>query len=331
MGEEGEATGGAGPEPVLALADLRTVTGWAPKPEGWCRGAECIPAVALGAVAEGPSAAVAAVAGALGAAVALDDEHRIAVLGHRGPSGSGPASQDAPDVELVGLDGERHRLFEDREGKTLVVAFASWCGCRHDLPGWQALRDELADDGLDVVAVALDEAPEEVVPYAEVVDLPVLVDTDRRFADTYELLNVPTVVWVDEDRRVVRRPSTEFSDDTFRDFHGVESTPHLDAVRRWVRDGELPGDDLPARGWTGGLSDEQRAARVEFRLALELLRRGHTEAAAVRIATADALAPDDLSIWRAGMKLVGGDPFGEAFLERYAEWRQRHGGPLAAP
>jgi hypothetical protein len=94
-------------------------------------------------------------------------------------------------------------------------------------------------------------------------------------------------------------------------------------VRRWVGHDELPGDEVPARGWTGGLSDDQRQARVEFRLALELLRRGDRPAAAERLARADRLAPDDLSIWRAGMKLVGEDPFGEAFLERYADWLVR--------
>ena len=92
----------------------------------------------------------------------------------------------------------------------------------------------------------------------------------------------------------------------------------------------MPGADVPTRGWTGALSADQRQARVEFRLALELLRRGHRGAAAERLATADALAPDDLSIWRAGMQLVGEDPFGEAFLERYADWQTRHGGPLAS-
>ena len=330
VGEVGSGPGGTGAEAVLPATGLAAVTGWVPKPAGWCRGDECIPAAVLGAVAGDPAPAVTAVAAALGAAVAVDADHRIAVLGHRGPAGSGPASADAPDVELVGLDGDRQPLFGDGSGKTLVVAFASWCGCRHDLPGWQALRDELAGQ-LDVVAVAIDDAPEEVAPYAEVVDLPVLVDTDRRFADTYELLNVPTVVWVDEERKVVRRPSTEFSDDAFRDFHGVASGPHLDAVRRWVREGVLPGDDVPARGWTGALSADQRQARVDFRLALELLRRGHRDAAAERLATADALAPDDLSIWRAGMKLAGEDPFGQAFLDRYADWQSRHGGPPAAP
>ena len=31
------------------------------------------------------------------------------------------------------------------------------------------------------------------------------------------------------------------------------------------------------------------------------------------------------------MQLVGDDPFGAEFFERYTEWQQRHGGPLATP
>jgi hypothetical protein len=46
------------------------------------------------------------------------------------------------------------------------------------------------------------------------------------------------------------------------------------------------------------------------------------------VALADQLAPDDFTIWRAGMKLIGEDPFGAEFFDRYTEWQQRHGGPL---
>jgi hypothetical protein len=28
------------------------------------------------------------------------------------------------------------------------------------------------------------------------------------------------------------------------------------------------------------------------------------------------------------MKLIGEDPFGAEFFDRYTEWQQRHGGPL---
>ncbi|MFN8052691.1 MAG: TlpA disulfide reductase family protein [Acidimicrobiales bacterium] len=322
IGETGTTSGGDGPEPVVAATELEGLTGWAPKPQGWCRGAECIPASLIGEPADAAAIRLADVATALGTGVAIDDEHRIAVIGTRTDSGSTLASGVAPDVVLTGLDGRPHALFEQAAPKTMVVAFSSWCGCRYDLPGWKALRDELADPDFAVVAVAIDESTEDVAPWAADVDYPVLVDTDRAFADAYGLTNVPAVIWLDEERRVVRQPSVEFSDDLFTEVHGVESGPHLDAVRRWVRDGVEPeaGDAPPP---PPVLTDDQRRARAEFRLAVELRRRGHDEAAAQRIALADSLAPDDLSIWRAGMYLVGEDPFGAEFFERYQDWLRR--------
>ncbi|MFN7151884.1 MAG: TlpA family protein disulfide reductase, partial [Microthrixaceae bacterium] len=173
--------GSDGVDPVLDAANLAAVTGWTPKPEGWCRGAECIPASFL----------------------------------------------------------------------------------EHDF---------------GVVAVAIDETTDDVAPFAEGIDFPVLVDTDRRFADTYGLINVPTIIWLDSDRKVVRDPSPEFADDIFTEVHGIESGPHLEAVRRWVITGDA-GDDVALNDpYPGSLSEEQRRTRAEFRLALELARAGHDEA-----------------------------------------------------
>jgi len=66
----------------------------------------------------------------------------------------------APDVVLPDLDGNLHALSELRGSKALLVTFATWCGCRYDLPGWQALVDELADFDLMVFAVEIDEEAE---------------------------------------------------------------------------------------------------------------------------------------------------------------------------
>ncbi|MEI2652309.1 MAG: redoxin family protein [Microthrixaceae bacterium] len=285
VGEHGTAVGGTGDTAALSAGDLAAVTGWVPKPEGWCRGAECIPASFIGDAAIAEALTIEQVADALGTAVAVDDDYRIAVIGNRYDSESTLESGVAPDVELTGLDGERHRLFEEGHGKTLVVAFSSWCGCRYDLPGWKQLKDELADHDFGVVAVAIDESTADVAPWATDIDYPVLVDTDRTFADSYGLVNVPTVIWLDEERRVVRQPAAEFSDDQFTSVHGIESGPHLEAVRAWVREGVVPDADAPAP--PPSLGAEQRQARAEFRLALELKRRGHDEAAADRVAIAD--------------------------------------------
>jgi peroxiredoxin len=326
VGELGSTSGGAGAEPVIEADDIAAVTGWTPKPQGWCRGAECIPASFLGEVAHAERLDAARAAEALGSAYAVEPEHRIAVIGVRPDTSATLASGVAPDLELTALDGSSRRLFDEAHDKTLLVAFSSWCGCRYDLPGWKALSDELAEHDFGVVAVAIDEATEDVAPFAEGIDFPVLVDTDRRFADTYGLVNVPTVIWLDSQRHVVRPPSPEFSDDLFTEVHGVESGPHLEAVRRWVTTGDA-GDDLALRDpYPTGLSDDQRRARAEFRLALELARAGHDAAAARHVQIADELAPDDFTIWRAGMALVGDDPFGAAFFERYTDWQQRMGG-----
>ena len=329
IGELGSIDAGTAADPVVTAVDLATLTGWEPKPEGWCRGSECIPASLLGAVASAEELTGEQVAAALGSAYAVDPEHRMAVIGVRPDAASTLAAGVAPDVELTGLDGSAQRLFAEPHDKTMVVAFSSWCGCRYDLPGWQELASELAEHDFGVVAVAIDQRTEDVAPWAEGIEFPVLVDTDRRFADTYGLINVPTVMWLDAERRIVRDPSPEFSTDIFTEVHGVESGPHLDAVRRWVTTGVAGDDAAPADPYPKGLSDDQRQARAEFRLALELARAGHSDAAAQRVQLADSLAPDDFTIWRAGMHLVGDDPFGAEFMDRYIEWQQRHGGPLA--
>ena len=97
IGELGSATGGSGDEPVILATDLATVTGWAPKPEGWCRGSECIPASFIGDAASADAITPRQAADALGAALAVDEQHRIAVIGTRLDFAASLQSGVAPD------------------------------------------------------------------------------------------------------------------------------------------------------------------------------------------------------------------------------------------
>ena len=331
IGEHGsveiDGTFEEGASPSLSATEVEHVTGWALKPEGWCRGDRCL-LHQLDSETFSPDE----IATLLGVKITDDPHHRITVLGH---SDDAPLRLEgiAPDIELTTLEGGSENLFEHSDGKTMVVAFSSWCGCRYDLPGWQELQNELADTGFRVVAVAIDDSPTDVTEWAEGIEFPVLVDTNRDFADTYGLTNVPAVVWTDENKRIVRTPTTEFSNDMFTEVHGIESGPHLDAVRAWATSGALPLSGAMPDSASGSsnrplpaaeLSDDQRQARVEVRLALELMRRDHTDEAERRLAIADALAPDDLTIWRAAMKLRGEDTFGAAFFDRFVDWQKRN-------
>ena len=209
-------------------------------------------------------------------------------------------------------------LADHRGRKTVVVAFASWCGCAYELPGWQALHDELADQGFGVVAVAVDEDVDAVRPFADGITYPVLIDRDRAFAEAYALTNVPTVVWIDEDGSLVRGQDVAFPTDTFREFHRVDSTDHLDGIRQWVRTGEPPaGDEVEPHV----PDDAEQRAHLQYRLALHLWRDGRTDAARRQFDRAAELAPLDFTVRRAALPLQGKDPFlGEEFLALWEEW-----------
>ena len=108
---------------------------------------------------------VAAVADALGRPAVVDAAAGIAAMGlanderRRALDGLEGAELLPPD-----LDGADHRLADFQGKKKLLVTFASWCGCRYDLPGWQELHDELADEEFTVIAVAIDNSPTTSVP-----------------------------------------------------------------------------------------------------------------------------------------------------------------------
>src|SRR5215471_9042791 len=200
----------------LAPAALAAATGWARKTEGLCRGEVCVPVDLHPGIERADGRVdVARLAAATGGLLVLDADEDVGVLGPDAATRAAALAPGgpAPDFTLPDLDGRPVGLADRRGTKTLVVAFASWCGCRHDLPAWQALHDELAGDGFGVVTVAIDEDPEAVRPFTEGVDIPVLLDADRAFAT-----------------------------DLFRDYHKVDSAPHQAALRRWVHDDVAPGD-----------------------------------------------------------------------------------------
>ena len=113
--------------------------------------------------------------------------------------------------------------------------------------------------------MALDESPADVRPWAADIRLPVLIDPNHLLTELYAISNVPTVIWIDEDDRIVRPNGVAFGTDTFKEFTGVKAGPHMDALRRWVRRGEIPIAPEVARQAVGDLSADEVAARAARR------------------------------------------------------------------
>ena len=85
-----------------------------------------------------------------------------------------------PDFELLGLDGELHKLADSRGKITLVNFWATWCvSCRSEIPELVTLRQEFAPEDFEIPGISVDkEGAEKVVPYVEEMGMtyPVLLD-----------------------------------------------------------------------------------------------------------------------------------------------------------
>ena len=178
-----------------------------------------------------------------------------------------------------------------------------------------------------VITVAVDHSPDDAREWIEAASPthPSVIDTDHVVVDRYGMVNVPTIVWIDESGTLVSPCDVQFATDTFLEFHGRPSGPYLDAIRSWVRDGRLPYDsDDAIRAAQMLPTEDEQLARTHFVLASFLHARaasGETEAAAKHFDRAVELAPYDFTVRRAAMPIRGVDPMGEAFFAFYQEWQ----------
>lgn len=327
---------------AIGAQELQRALGWQHKPEGLCRGGVCLPVRDPELVDGKGGLDLECVLALLEQPWVADRERRVLSLG-RAVQERRAALEDelAPDFELPDLSGRLHRLSEQWGKKVLLTVWASWCGCREDLPVWQALHSELESRSFSVMAVALDQSLEAARPFIEraAPTHPSLIDPDHVVAHRFGLINVPTAVWIDEEGRVVRPASLEYGSSDFEAFHGRKAEPFLAAVRSWVTEGhvDLNESERAARKLT--FSFEEELARAEFALGWWLQRHGQAAEAEAHFLRAGELAPHDWTIRRGTLPIRGLDPMGADFFPLYEAWnaagrpayaelaRQRQGDP----
>ena len=174
--------------------------------------------------------------------------------------------------------------------------------------------------------MALDRRVEDVRPlWDEVAPThPSLIDVEHQLAERYHIVNVPTLLWIDEAGRICRPHDAQFGTDTFTAFHGKRSAPYLEMLRAWVRTGEgaLPADEVRRLAPAPTAASER--ARAEHALAWYLSQRGQAEAAERHFVRAGELAPRDWTIRRGSMPVRGMNPFGPEFFALAEEGQPRY-------
>lgn len=200
---------------------------------------------------------------------------------------------------------------------------------------WQALHEAARDRGFTVLAVALDE-PGAARPWIDAASptYPCLIDREHRVADLYNMVNVPTAVWIDENGRVVRPPENAGSSDAFRKADRATltipddalaerariKTAYFEAARDWAMRGAASPHALDEQGVLARLqvADSSVAeAHAHFRLAQMLRHDGRSDEADAQFAEASRLHPGSWAIWRqAAPKNPNGIAGGPEFMKR---------------
>lgn len=115
---------------------------------------------------------------------------------------SGPEGKPAPDFEAKTLDGRALSL-SGLKGKVVLLDFwATWCGpCEETIPNLVELYRRHRASGLEIVGVSLDDDERDVPAFAAENGMryPIVVDSEKRLLDSYQVRSVPTTVLVDRE------------------------------------------------------------------------------------------------------------------------------------
>jgi hypothetical protein len=187
-----------------------------------------------------------------------------------------------------------------------------------DLPGWQALREELHSFGLEVVTVGLEMGGADVLrPFIEDASPqhPSLVDETHRMDAVFGVTNIPSGIWIDEDGVIVRpheraipppvmRPDKDGNPQPWGlgGSYGLDPDRYAYMLRDWVRNGPdsefvLSASEVIARSHPQSVEVSQAAA--QFELAQHLWRaEGFSERTLAHFAKAHTLQPDNITYKR---------------------------------
>lgn len=160
----------------------------------------------------------------------------------------------------------------------------------------------------------------------------VLIDPTHHVTRLYDMVNVPTAVWIDERGRIVRPNEVAYVDDSLKSLHGLESGPYLRGLRDWVEKGArsafVLGEEalkerlLPQRA-------EHAQAAAEFALAEYLHRTGRGADAIAHYKEAQQLHPDNWNYKRQAWALGDAErDYGTSFFKEVAKLK---GKPYYAP
>ncbi len=137
-----------------------------------------------------------------------------------------------------------------------------------------------------------------------------LIDEKHTVASLYNMVNVPTAVWINEKGRIVRPNETAFIDNRFKSMHGIDAQPYLDGVRDWLAKDDRSNYSMTPEQLRQRLArptSEYLLADAYFKLAEYLVKTGYDRDAIPYFKTAQKLRPESWNYKRQAWLLADPD------------------------
>lgn len=172
------------------------------------------------------------------------------------------------------------------------------------MPVWQSIYEELKDQNFELISAAQDTGGE--VAAGPIFDranvtYTALIDENHTISSLYNLVNVPSGVWIDEEGRVVRIDEGTYTKAAKVLGNTIGHDGYVPALRDWVAKGEQSEFIMSPEEVTSNIrprSSDEELAEPTFKLANHFYREGNMEAANTYWDKAQTLSPESWNFHR---------------------------------
>jgi hypothetical protein len=172
------------------------------------------------------------------------------------------------------------------------------------VPVWQSIYEELKSQNFEIISAAQDTGGEAkagpIFDRAEVT-YTAIVDVNHTISSLFNMVNVPSSVWIDEEGRVVRIDEGAYSRSANVLGNTIGHDGYVPALRDWIAKGDksryiMSADEVSAN--IRPRTTEEERAEPTFKLANYFFAKGDTDSANVYWDKAQELSPDSWNFHR---------------------------------
>lgn len=172
------------------------------------------------------------------------------------------------------------------------------------MPVWQKLYEEIGDEKFAIISVAQDTGGEaaagKIFDDAKVT-YTAIIDQDHAVSSLFNLVNVPSGVWIDEQGKIVR-----INEGTYAAYHKIGkfefgSDDYVPALRDWIAkgaDSQFAWTPEEVKSHIIARSPDAENAEPAFKLAVYFQQTGKSEKANVWWEKAQKLSPENWNFHR---------------------------------